>query len=137
MLHHSPSSAFARARFARFTRDEECGPIVIDRVDRIRMRMALNRYPAVPELVAQAMFVASRPEYAAEGPTGPEVMSGVQDIVAGRLRAGPPEDLMLMQLEFVEELPLAAIALLMGVPLVVLYHIRSAAMARLAHALAN
>lgn len=113
------------------------GPVLIDRVCRIGARISSNRYAAEPELVAEAIHLASLSRRWGISRPRPEVSQQVRAILADALRCGPAADLMLLQLEFVEELPVGAVALLTGETLSEAYRRRGRAMVRLAEALAS
>lgn len=113
------------------------GPILLDRLRRIGARMLRGRYPALPDLVAEAIHAASLVRRQGIDRPDDALSRMVRQIVSDALRAGPADDVMLLQLEFVEELPLDAIARLTGMPLAEVRIQRSRAMARLASVLAG
>lgn len=90
------------------------GPVVLDRVRRIRARLMEGSYPVVAELVAEAIVFASRSSRAVPEPPRTCLIAELQQIVVTALRTWPTEDILQLQLEFVEQLSLPAIAMLMG-----------------------
>lgn len=113
------------------------GPVEQDRIRLIRMRMAMGDYPAVADLVAEAIMLASCSGAGDSWLPGADIAGEVQQIMAAMLRTGSPHDLMQLQLEFVEDLSLPAIALLLGIAADDAARLRSRALARLAAALAG
>lgn len=113
------------------------GPVVADRARRIGARILLGGYPACPELVAEAIHASAVAMHAAVAPPDAEVARKVRNIVVSALNAAPAEDLMLLQLEFVEDMPVEAIALMTGSSPDNVRRLRARAMARLAGALAG
>jgi DNA-directed RNA polymerase specialized sigma24 family protein len=97
--------------------------------------MMAGGYSASPEVLAEAIVAASRSMAGDWGKSEPEVGHTVRDILVDILGKGPVEDFMLLQLEFLEELPVAAIALLIDVPVAEARRMRAQALARLAGAL--
>lgn len=97
----------------------------------------MGHYPSSPELVAEAIMNASRSFPDDEARSGTGIADEVQQIVAGLLRAGPEQHLIQLQLEFVEEMSLPAIAIIFGIGVAEAGRIRSRALASLADALAE
>ncbi|MBX9727945.1 MAG: hypothetical protein K2X31_03455 [Sphingopyxis sp.] len=97
--------------------------------------MMAGGYSASPEVLAEAIVAASRSMAGDLRQSEPEVGRTVRDILVDILGRGPAEDFMLLQLEFLEELPVAAIALLIDVPVAEARRMRAQALARLAEAL--
>lgn len=97
----------------------------------------MGHYVPVPGLVAESIMIACRSSHADAAKCGAGIADEVQQIIADVLRAGPEEDLVQLQLEFVEQLSLPAIAVIFGIGVDEARRMRSRAMARLADALAG
>lgn len=78
--------------------------------------MIVGHYPVAAELVAEAIVLASQSSRAAPEPPRAGLIAELQEIVAAALRTGTARDILQLQLEFVEELSLPAIAMLMDTP---------------------
>lgn len=110
------------------------GPVVADRIARIRARLADGRYPLDVKALAEALVAIQDREQVAAG-IGRAAIASLSSAVAARLattlRTMDSGAVLVLQLEFVEQLRSAEIATLVGSDSAAIGAVRRAALGEL------